>query len=117
MGTTLGNCPDCGTELTPVRDGRSKKTFAWCWKCERPMRIGEARTARLAAGPEGVPARPPHPISGAFQDYNDPAPDSLFVKVDETRCRCLGCGAHVFNNTESRDGHLSRNGCSVESSR
>lgn len=59
---------------------------------------------------EGVPARPPHPVSGAFQDYNDPGHDSLFEKLDGETNRCTICGALVYNNTESRDGHLNRTG-------
>jgi hypothetical protein len=42
----LGVCPDCGTELTPVR-GRRGSRYVWCWKCERALRPGEARRARL----------------------------------------------------------------------
>lgn len=62
---------------------------------------------------EGVPASAPHSISGAFQDYNDPPHDSLFELVDDTTNRCTICGALVYNNTESRDGHLNRAQCHV----
>lgn len=57
---------------------------------------------------EGQPARAPHSISGAFQDYNDPPYDSPFTKVDDTTNRCGYCEAVVYNNTESRDGHMNR---------
>lgn len=63
---------------------------------------------------EGVPASYPHPISGAFQDYNDPGYDSLFRKVSREVNECTVCGAWVYNNTESRDGHLNRAQCHVE---
>lgn len=59
---------------------------------------------------EGQPPRLPDPVSGAFQGYNDPPPDSLFEKVDGAINRCKSCGHLVYNNTESRDGHLNR-GC------
>lgn len=57
---------------------------------------------------EGVPARPPDPISKAYQDYDDPDEDSLFVKVSYEVCQCTICGNLVYNNTESRDSHLNR---------
>lgn len=43
-------CPDCGTQLTTVRGRRHpRKPYAWCWRCERALRPGEARRAQLAS--------------------------------------------------------------------
>jgi hypothetical protein len=39
--------------------------------------------------------------------WNDPAPDSFFVKLDERTNECSVCGERVENTTEARDGHLS----------
>jgi hypothetical protein len=61
--------------------------------------------------PEGFPACRPHPISQAEQAYNDPPLDSLFRLLSESTNRCTICGAVVYNNTESRDAHLSEKGC------
>lgn len=55
---------------------------------------------------EGQRAHPAYAVSGAFQDYNDPPPDSPFEKVNDETNRCKACGQLVYNNTESRDGHF-----------
>lgn len=41
-------CPDCGTDLTPVR-GRRGSSYLHCWRCDRPMRPGEALAAKRTA--------------------------------------------------------------------
>lgn len=65
---------------------------------------------------EGVPGRVPDPISHSAQDYNDPLPDSLFRKRSAETNECSICGTIVYNNTESRDGHLNRKGCHAAAS-
>lgn len=42
-------CPDCSTELTPLRQRRTNRVALWCWKCERYLRPGEALRARREA--------------------------------------------------------------------
>lgn len=44
---------------------------------------------------------------------NDPGPESLFVKISETKNECSICGERMFNSTEARDGHLNRKSCHV----
>lgn len=38
-------CPDCNTELTKVRGRCRGMAYLHCWKCDRPMRLGEQRAA------------------------------------------------------------------------
>lgn len=42
-------CPDCGTELTPVRGRGRRSKYLHCWRCDRAMRPGEELAAKRAA--------------------------------------------------------------------
>lgn len=53
----LARCPDCGTELTYIRQSRSGRRAAWCWKCERYLRLGEQRAAEAATKEVPAPKR------------------------------------------------------------
>jgi hypothetical protein len=51
-------CPDCSTELTPIR--RRGKRFMWCWKCQRALRLYEVRAAkRIARSGRTLVSAPP----------------------------------------------------------
>jgi hypothetical protein len=58
-----------------------------------------------------TPKRTAVGLDGLLLPYNDPAEDSLFVKLAHDRCRCTVCETVVSNTTEARDAHLSEKGC------